>query len=197
MKNYSDIIAIIDRSGSMKAMKDEAIGAFNAFLDEQKQLEGEAKLSLVLFDHEYLKVYEAINLQEASELTDETFQPRGTTALFDAVGRAIDDAGSRFAALPETERPEQVIVCILTDGVENASSDYSLARVAEMIKLQQEVYSWSFVFLAANQDAFAAGAQLNIHASSTVSFVASKDGTKQAFKAMSARVKNLRMNRED
>lgn len=197
MKAYSDISAIIDRSGSMNSMKDEAIGAFNAFLEEQKKVPGEATLSLVLFDHEYLKLYEAKPLQEAEPLTFETYQPRGTTALLDAVGRTIDDTGSRLAALPEAERPEQVIVCILTDGLENASGDYSHERVAKLIKQQRETYSWQFVFLAANQDAFKAGAQLNIDASTTFNFPASKAGTVQAFADMSRSVTKLRKDRNN
>lgn len=192
MSDYSDIVAIIDRSGSMKQMQDEAIGAFNAFLEEQKKLPSRATLTLVLFDHEYLKVYEAKDLTEVAPLDQTSYQPRGTTAMLDAVGRSIDDTGVRLARLAEHERPQQVIVCILTDGLENASQDYDHARVAEMIKHQRDHYSWEFVFLAANQDAFKAGASLNIAAGTTFNFEASKAGTKEAFADMSRAVTKLR-----
>ena len=197
MKDYSDIIAIIDRSGSMKSMQEEAIGAFNAFLEQQKELPDEASMTLVLFDNEYLKPYEALPLSDVKPLDNQSFVPRGTTALLDAVGRSIDDAGRRFAAMPENERPAQVIVCILTDGKENASSDYTQARVADMIKHQREKYSWAFVFLAANQDAFETGASLNIPAAHTHNYQATGEGTKVAFRKMSASVSKLRSQRKN
>ncbi|MEM6431710.1 MAG: hypothetical protein AAF708_20915 [Deinococcota bacterium] len=176
----------------MNTMRDEAIGAFNAFVTAQQALPGEAALSLVLFDHEYTLSYEAQPLADVTLLDKQSYVPRGTTALLDALGKSIDDAGKRFANMPEAERPNQVIFCILTDGLENASKTYSHADVAAKIKHQREIYTWEFVFLAANQDAFAEGNRLNIPANTTFAYSATKEGTQAAFGLMDDAVRKLR-----
>lgn len=185
-----EIACIIDRSGSMSALAVEAIGGFNAFLADQQALPGAARLTLVLFDHEYLKVADAVPLAEAHPLTPETYVPRGMTALYDAVGRTIDEMGTRFAAAQD--KPSKVIVVILTDGHENASQDYDRFRLAAMIEHQRMQYAWEFVFLAANQDAVLSGAALNIPASSTVSFSATSAGVACAYADMSLFTSELR-----
>jgi uncharacterized protein YegL len=192
MKDSTEIICIVDRSGSMASIADDAIGGYNAFVREQQALPGEAYLSLVLFDHEYTPLLNSVPLAEVSPLTAETYVPRGTTALLDAVGRTIDDVGARLAATPAVERPGQVVVCILTDGMENASSDYTRDQVREMIEHQQAKYAWAFQFLAANQDAFAEAGSIGIAADHAASFVADAAGTHEAFERISARVSALR-----
>ncbi|MBX7246551.1 MAG: VWA domain-containing protein [Candidatus Sumerlaeaceae bacterium] len=190
--NLTEIVCIVDRSGSMESVRTDAMGGFNAFLASQKSLPSEARLTLVLFDHEYNLVHDGLSLQQVSPLTETTYVPRGRTALFDAIGRTIDDVGRRLAATTEAERAGKIIVAILTDGLENASTKYSQVRVADMISRQRETYAWEFVFLAANQDAILAAEQLSIDAQDAVAFPASPEGVRAAFACIDERVAGSR-----
>ena len=190
--DLTEIICIIDRSGSMHQIRDDAIGGFNAFLEGQQKHPGRARFTLVLFNHTYERIHDGLDLQEATPLDETTYVPQGNTALLDAVGRTIDSVGNRLAETPEAERPGTVIVAILTDGLENASSDYTRDRVAEMIKHQQEKYGWQFVFLAANQDAFQAAKKLNIQAADAMAFAATKSGIREAYQNLTADVSSRR-----
>lgn len=174
-----EIACVLDRSGSMTTIRDDAIGGFNAFLKDQQAIPGEAKLTLALFDDQYDVIHDAVDIASVPELTAETFVPRGWTALYDAVGRTIDGIGARLSAAQD--KPEKVIFVILTDGMENRSKEYTQERIAEMIKHQSEKYGWEFIFLAANQDAFATGAQMNIPARTTANFAANSVGTQSAY----------------
>jgi uncharacterized protein YegL len=152
-QNLTEIAFILDRSGSMAALADEAIGAFNSFLNVQKEQPGERRFTLAIFDHEYGLEHDGKNVQEVPELNRGTYTPRGTTALLDAIGRTLDHIGQKLSKTPEEDRPAKVIVAILTDGLDNASRDYSKAKVDEMIQHQRDRYAWNFQFLAASQDA--------------------------------------------
>lgn len=158
---YTDITFILDRSSSMEPMRDEAIDGFNKFVEDQIKEPGTAYLTLILFDTEVKFPFRG-NLSEIPQLNRDTYVPRGLTALYDAVGEAIDKNGARFAAMDEAERPEKVIVGILTDGHENSSLHYSHSKIAEMIKHQQDEYSWVFIFLGANMDSKAVAYAINI-----------------------------------
>ncbi len=193
MKDLTELVCIIDRSGSMMSIRNDAIGGFNAFIDAQQAIPGDARLTLVLFDHEYELQLEGVALTLVNHLTTETYQPRGTTALLDAVGRTLDDIGKRLAAAPEDERPNKVLVCILTDGMENASKDYSRERVRAMVEHQQQKYGWEFQFLAANQDAFAEAGSLGIASQDAASFAQDAAGTSIAFLRMSERSRATRL----
>ena len=125
----TDIVCIIDASGSMNAMKAEAIGGFNSFLAKQQELQGKATLSLIFFDHEYMPQFMGRDIQEARPLNDKSYVPRGTTALLDAIGRSIEDEKRRINNLPEEDRPGKIIFMILTDGQENSSQDYRVTVV--------------------------------------------------------------------
>ena len=129
--HYTEIAFILDRSGSMKSCQQAAIDGFNRFLADQQQIEGLAKLTLVLFDDEYFVPISSIPVQEIVPLTDDTYQPQGCTALLDAIGKTVDDLGLRLAALAEKDRPGQVIVAILTDGLENASQRFNWKEIEE------------------------------------------------------------------
>jgi hypothetical protein len=148
----TEIICIIDRSGSMNDIKQDAIGGFNVFLEEQKKLPSECVFTYTQFNQDYEIVHNGIPLADMKPLDETTFVPAGMTALLDAVGRTVDEVGIRLSATPEDEKPEQVILVILTDGEENSSQEYSWSRVAEMLKLQTEKYGWRVVFLAQNLD---------------------------------------------
>lgn len=180
-ENLSEIIFILDRSGSMASLKTDAIGGFNTFLEAQQKCEGEANFTLVLFDHEYSLTYDAKNIKEVVPLDDETYVPRGSTALFDALGRVVNAVGSRLHNTPEEDRPSKVLVAILTDGEENASKEFNKAKINEMITHQREKYSWEFLFLAANQDAMAEGTSLGINPHMTMTYSATSAGVGAVF----------------
>ncbi|MFW9872522.1 MAG: hypothetical protein ACFFG0_05415, partial [Candidatus Thorarchaeota archaeon] len=145
-----EIVCIIDRSGSMASIAKDAIGGFNTFLEEQKKVKGEATLTFIQFDTDYEIIHENKPLFDVPKLNESTFQPRGATALLDAVGKTIDSVGKRLSNMQENNRPEKVIVAILTDGEENSSKEYTLSKVREMITHQRDKYQWEFIFLAAN-----------------------------------------------
>lgn len=176
-----EIVVIVDRSGSMSVMRDEAIGGFNDFLQDQKDHPGQANFTLVLFDHEYLLVHDGVDVQGVPELNTKTYEPRGTTALLDAMGRTIDDVGERLANTPEENRPEKVIVCIITDGLENASKDYTRDRVTEMVEHQRDKYNWEFLFLAAGLGAVQSSQMVNMQ-SSTYTVAATGKGMQDAYR---------------
>jgi uncharacterized protein YegL len=191
-EHLSEIVCIVDRSGSMDAIRTDAIGGFNTFLTDQKQEPGEATLSLVLFNHQYTLAYDNIRLDKVRPLNEKTYVPQGMTALLDAVGRTIDAVGERLSRTPEPERPSKVIVAILTDGLENASREYSRGKVAEMIQHQREKYSWEFIFLAANQDAIASARSISIAAEDAFAFQATGAGVRHANMQMSQEIARRR-----
>ena len=186
----TEIICVLDRSGSMATVVDDSIGGFNTFLAEQKKL-GDAKLSVVLFDHEYTPLYQGIDLKDAQELNHDTFVPRGSTALLDAIGKTISDAGKRFSNADV--KPEKVIFVILTDGEENSSVEFSKSKIKEMIAHQTEKYSWEFIYLGANQDAIQAGGSIGIAAAACENYASDSDGTREAYSKMSLKVAKSRM----
>lgn len=194
--HLTEIAFVMDRSGSMESMKSEAIGGFNHFLDVQKQEPGDVRFTLVLFDHEYLKHYDHMPLANVSHLNSETYEPRGSTALLDAMGRTIDEIGQRLALTPEHERPSKVIVACMTDGFENASKVYSNAKVAQMIEHQSSVYSWEFVFLGATLESREMAKSWTIKDADIMAYVPTPSGVRQALRReMSSRVSEKRQGK--
>lgn len=160
--DLTDITFVLDRSGSMESIKSATIESYNGFVDGQRHGAGELRMSLVQFDDRYEPNYTALPIAEVPTLTDQTYSPRASTALLDAMGRAIVATGDRLRNMPEHERPGTVLFVTLTDGLENASSQYSLQRINDMIHEQRDTYAWQFLFLGANQDAIATAARLGI-----------------------------------
>jgi hypothetical protein len=192
-KNLCEIVCIIDRSGSMGSIKEDAIGGFNSFIDEQKKVPGEATVTLVQFDDEYELLYENKNINGINFLDDSTYVPRGMTALFDAIGKTIVSVGERLSNLEERDRPEKVIFAILTDGYENSSKEYTTPSVIkEMIEHQKEKYSWDFVYLAANQDAVTTGSTFGISSKDAINFAATGSGMIDGYKCLSNSVTSYR-----
>ncbi len=191
-KHYTEIAFVLDRSGSMESCREAAIEGFNRFLAEQQQTEGLAKLTLVLFDDEYLVPVRSVPVQEVLALDTDSYVPRNNTALLDAIGKTIEELGQQLAKLPENARPGQVIVAILTDGLENASERFTWKDVAGRIRRQTETYKWTFLFLGANQDAIATAAQLNIAAANAASYVADAAGSRASHVAFSRKARALR-----
>ncbi len=191
-KHYTEIAFVLDRSGSMESCREAAIEGFNRFLAEQQQTEGLAKLTLVLFDDEYLVPVRSVPVPEVLALDTDSYVPRNNTALLDAIGKTIEELGQQLAKLPENARPGQVIVAILTDGLENASERFTWKDVAGRIRRQTETYKWTFLFLGANQDAIATAAQLNIAAANAASYVADAAGSRASHVAFSRKARALR-----
>lgn len=190
--SLTEIAFILDRSGSMDAIRDQAIAGFNQFLADQVKEPGEARLTLVLFDTEYLVPVAATPLRDVAPLDPATYVPRSSTALLDAIGRTIDELGQRLAATPEADRPGQVIVAILTDGLENSSTLYTWTKIADRIRHQQEKYNWRFLFLGANQDAIATAARMNIPRADAATYDASPIGYAASTVAVSRKTTALR-----
>lgn len=188
----TEIVFILDQSGSMYSIYSDAIGGFNSFIKSQKEVEGECLFSAVLFDTTVKPLYSGIDLKEVVELTEKTYKPNGGTALLDAIGMTIDSTGSRLRAMKEVDRPDKILFVILTDGEENSSRAYTSEKVAEMIKHQREKYSWEFLFLAANQDAITAGNKLNIV--NNYNFAASAQGIRSAYASTDAFATSYRVN---
>lgn len=186
------ICMILDRSGSMETCAESTIEGFNSFLAEQKDKPGEATVSLYQFDHEYQTVFENRSIEDAPNLTGSTFQPRGLTALYDAIGTTINNVGKQLAALRDEERPGKVIVVIITDGYENRSQEFTADQINDMIDHQESKYNWEFVFVGANQDAIATAGQLGIHHNNALTYGATQKGTQSAFQAISANTTKYR-----
>jgi uncharacterized protein YegL len=192
-KNLTEIVAIIDRSGSMHSLTKDTIGGFNSFLAEQKKNSGKAKLTLVQFDDKYQIDYDGADINSVKDLDDNTYKPRGNTALLDAVGKTIVTIGERLSKTPEDERPGQVIFLIITDGQENASKDYcEAAKIAEMVKHQTDIYNWTFVFLGGGDAAFSQGRALGFSSSNTHQYSANAAGTNNLYKSVSKGVTRRR-----
>jgi hypothetical protein len=179
--NYTHLAVLLDRSGSMHAIKSDTEGGFAAFLEEQRSVPGRCDVTLAQFDDVYEEVYTARPLASVPRLN---LQPRGTTALLDAIGRLVRTTGERLAAMPEDQRPGSVLVVIMTDGLENASAEYTPPAVRALIDEQTRTYGWTFVYLGANQDAIAVGEGLGVSRGMAMTY--GGEGTISALKATSA-----------
>ncbi len=196
MKDYTHICIVLDASGSMSDIEDDTKGSFNSFIKAQKAAEGKTVLDIYQFSGEVRRIVEHVDLASFSDDLMARYTCSGCTALNDAVCTAIDTLGQEFAAMKEEDRPENVLMVIITDGFENASRKFSSSDVKERIKHQTEKYNWEFQYLAANQDAFATGAAMGIAADNCVAFKATSAGMRRTcgilcYSAM--RVRNRKM----
>ena len=178
-QNLTEIVFILDRSGSMSGLENDTIGGFNGFVKNQAAL-GQTSLTTVLFDDKYEILHNGINAGDVVLTGDEYFT-RGSTALLDAVGKTINDVGKRLNETTETQRPAKVIFVITTDGLENASRTFSYDEVKKMITHQTENYKWEFIFMGANIDVAKEGDRLGICAENSLSFMASPSGVREMF----------------
>lgn len=193
-KNLTEIVAIIDRSGSMGPLRAETIGGYNNFIEEQKKAEGKALITRVQFDDQYQVDFEGKDVNDAPPLNEDTYIPRGMTALFDAVGKTVITVGERLAKLDEDNRPGQIVVLIVTDGLENSSREFIGTKIQDMIKHQEEKYNWTFVFLGGGdiRQQKLQGAALGINASNVYGYAASAGGTDRLYKNISKGVTRRR-----
>lgn len=184
-----EIINILDRSGSMAPLRLDVIGGYNRFIDEQKALPGQARVTLVQFNGKVDLVYRALPIEYVPPLTDASFIPMGSTALLDAIGTTLEQQGRRIA---EQRWAEKVLVNISTDGEENVSTAYTLEQVKQMITHAQDQAGWVFLFQAANQDAFAAGHKYGISGATTYAFSANAAGVREVYGTMNSVATSLR-----
>ena len=173
--NLTEIIFLMDRSGSMEGLESDTIGGFNAFIENQKKMDGELIVTTVLFDDKYELLWNGIN-PEKVRLTSKEYFVRGCTALLDAIGKTIIDVGYRLSNTQENHKPSKVIFVITTDGMENASKDFTYEKIRQLIKHQQEKYNWEFIFLGANIDAAKEANNIGISKDNAFKFEASKAG---------------------
>ncbi len=188
----TEIAFILDRSGSMETVRQAAINGFNEFLHNQQAAPGTVRLTLVLFDDEILTVHDAVPITEILPINHDTFVPRGSTALLDAIGDTIDRLGQRFASTPAEQQPGHVAVAILTDGEENSSHRFTWKDVAKRISHQTEKYQWDFLFLGAGPDAIATAAKMNIAAHSSAHYSADDAGQGAASASLSRKITSSR-----
>ena len=194
-KNLTEIVFILDRSGSMAGLEDDTIGGFNAMIEKQKKEAGEALVSTVLFDNHTDVIHDRVDIQKVAPMTREEYYVRGCTALLDAVGRAIHHIGNVHKYAREEDRPEKTLFVITTDGMENASREYTYDHLKAMIQRQQAKYGWEFLFLGANIDAAKEAARFGIHADRAANYHADTLGTAVIYEAMSEAVCSIRANR--
>jgi len=178
--NLTEIVFLIDRSGSMGGLETDTIGGFNAFIENQKQMEGDTAVTTVLFDDKYELLYNGIEAEKV-KLSNKEYFVRGSTALLDAIGKTIIDVGYRLSVMEESQRPVKVIFVITTDGMENASKEFTYKKVKELIKHQQEKYQWEFIFLGANIDASKEADNIGISTENAFNYEASKVGVEKMY----------------
>ena len=175
-KNLTEIVFILDRSGSMMGLEKDTIGGFNAMIEKQRREAGEAYISTVLFDNESEVLHDRVPLDKVPKMTEKDYYVRGCTALLDAVGSAVHHIGNVHKYARKEDVPEKTIFVITTDGMENASRFYNYAKVKDMIRQRQEQYGWEFLFLGANIDAAREAARFGIHADRAANYHADSRG---------------------
>ena len=194
-KNLTEIVFILDRSGSMSGLEKDTIGGFNSMIEKQKKEDGDALVSTVLFDHETNVIMDRVPIRDVKPLTDRDYVPRGSTALIDALGGAIHHIGNVHKYAREEDRPEHTLFVITTDGMENASHFYTSDEVKRKIRRQTDLYGWEFLFLGANIDAVETARRYGIDEMHTASYVSDSMGTRRNYAAMDAAISSVRRGR--
>ncbi|RJP57564.1 MAG: VWA domain-containing protein [Ignavibacteriales bacterium] len=192
MSQNVELVFILDRSGSMSGLEKDTIGGFNGVIEKQKKLEGDCLVSTVLFDDRFEVLHNRKNLKEIKPMTEKDYYVRGCTALLDAMGRSITKIAQIHRHLSKEERPEKVLFVITTDGLENASREYSYADIKKMITIETEEYGWEFIFLGANIDSFNEADRLGIKRSRVANFHNDKKGTETNYEALHEAINEFR-----
>lgn len=180
----------------MESVRSATIEGLNKFIHEQQKLPGTCDLRIAQFDNEYEVIYDG-DIHTAPTFSEKNYQPRGTTALYDAIGRTVDVLGTGLSWMSESDRPEKVLVAIVTDGHENASHDYNSQKIAHMIGHQQDKYQWNFVFIGANQDAILSAAKLGIQQGHALTYNSSQAGTQNMLRSLTAYTTSVRTGDTD
>ena len=196
-KGLTEIVFILDRSGSMSGLEKDTIGGFNTTIEKQKQEEGEAIVSTVLFDNDMEVLHDRVSLEKVAPLTDKEYYARGCTALLDAIGGAIHHIGNVHKYAREEDRPEKTIFVITTDGYENASRRYTSDRVKQMVERQKQKYGWEFIFLGANIDAVETARNFGIDEERAANYVNDEAGIGVMYEAQCCLMSDIRHNRKN
>lgn len=191
-KGLTEIVFILDRSGSMGGLESDTIGGYNSLIEKQKREAGEAYISTVLFDDFSEVLHDRVSLAQIKPLTDKEYYVRGCTALLDAIGGAIHHIGNVHKYARDEDRPEKTLFIITTDGQENSSHQYTYEKVKKMVERQKEHYGWEFLFLGANIDAIAEAGRFGIRADRAVNYNCDSVGTAVNYKALSKAVSRVR-----
>ncbi len=191
-KNLTELVFILDRSGSMAGLEADTIGGFNSMIEKQKKAEGEALVSTVIFDNVSEVIHDRVNLRDIKPMTEDDYTVRGCTALIDAIGSAIKHIGNIHKYAREEDVPEHTVFIITTDGMENASRIYTSDEVKKMISRQKEKYGWEFLFLGANIDAVETAKHFGISADRAVNYNSDSDGTALNYEVLSETVTAFR-----
>ena len=193
-KGLTEIIFILDRSGSMAGLEGDTIGGYNSMLDRQKKEDGEAIVSTVLFDDRSEVLHDRVSLDKMDHITEQAYYVRGCTALLDAVGGAVKHIATVHRYAREEDRPEKTLFIITTDGMENASRRYDYEKVRDMVEQQKEKYGWEFLFLGANIDAIQVAGRFGIQKEYAVNFECDSEGTRLNYDVVSRAVSSVRAN---
>ena len=184
--NLTEIVYILDRSGSMGGLEEDTIGGFNSMMEKQKKTGEQALVSTVLFDDVCEVLHDRVPLDKIEKMTDQQYYVRGCTALLDAVGGAVHHIGNVHKYAREEDRPAKTIFVITTDGMENASKNYSYDKIQKMVRKQQEKYGWEFIFIGANIDAYAEAQRLGVRKERAVNYVHDDIGTAKVYAGVSS-----------
>ncbi|MEY2193724.1 hypothetical protein AB7942_13450 [Neobacillus sp. BF23-41] len=195
-RKVTELVFILDKSGSMAGLEADTIGGYNAMLKKQQKAEGEAIVTTVLFNHEYELFHDRINVRGISPITEEDYQVGGTTALLDPIGFTIQKFVNVQKRTSEDERAEKVLFVITTDGMENASREFTADKIKKMVQHQKEKYGWEFLFLGANIDAISTAARFGIDEDFAVDYHADNKGTQLNYEAVNEAVVNLRSGKK-
>jgi len=188
------MVFILDKSGSMSGLEQDTVGGFNAMIEKQKNIEGQAIVSTVLFNHETNVLHDRINIKDLKPLNTHDYQVGGMTGLLDAVGSSIKHIRRIYADTLREERPNKVVFVITTDGMENASKHYTYQDIQSLIQKLKKDYDWEFIFLGANIDAIDEARKFGIHHSRAARYYADKEGTRKNYEAINEAVSSLRMS---
>ena len=194
-QNLTELVFILDKSGSMSGLELDTIGGFNSMLEKQKQEEGEALVTTALFDNNYELLHDRQNIKLIKPITRKEYYVGGSTALLDAIGTTINKIGKTLSETKEEERPDKVMFVIITDGMENSSYEFNHKRIKNMIEHQKLKYSWDFIFLGANIDAVETASSVGINADRAVSFISDKKGTQLNYKVLNEAVSSYRQGK--
>ena len=190
-KGLTELVFILDKSGSMSGLEADTIGGDNLMLAKQQTLEGECHITTVLFDNNYELLHDRIDLKAVSAITEKEYQVGGSTALLDAIGRTIHKIGNAQKHTADDYCAEKVMFVIITDGEENASREYTAEKVKALIEQKKTKYGWEFIFLGANVDAVQTAGQFGIAPERAVDYLADSEGTELNFKVMGAPVESF------
>ena len=194
-ENLTELVFILDRSGSMHGLESDTIGGFNGMLDKQKAMKGDALVTTVLFSDGVELLHDRVAIGSVSPLSEREYIVGGCTALLDAIGRTVDRIWQAHRIAAESERPARTVVVITTDGLENASREYGRNQVRQLVSLKQEKDGWAFLFLGANMDAIAAAADIGIRTAHAAQYVCDAAGTRTHYDAVNGALESLRCKR--